>query len=360
VNSESIIIFCFQACLCSYLGGAILSLVLVRWQKAANLIGFSCAVLGGLVGCVASILVLNRSIFPSLLVWPFQMPLFTFSIHLDALAGFFVLVISLLGLAISIYSLGYAAQYYGIKNVGALGAFYNLLLLSNTLVFCAGNAVFFLITWEMMSLFAYLLVSFEHEQPKTRQAGILFFIMSHIGTGCLAIGFLLLFKAAGTFNFGSFHRIGPQLSSLELNAAFLLFLAGFGVKAGIIPLHIWLPEAHPVAPTNVSALMSGVLIKSGIYGLARVLFDFLGTPPVWWGVTVLLLGSVSALLGVLYALVEHDLKRLLAFHSIENIGIILMGLGSSLVFLSFDHPVLAALALIAGLYHTLNHGCCKP
>src|SRR5262249_28737742 len=136
-------------------------------------------------------------------------------------------------------------------------------------------------------------------------------------------------------------------------------LFGFGVKAGIIPLHIWLPEAHPVAPSNVSALLSGVLIKTGIYGMTRVFFDFLGTPPNWWGVTVLTLGTISAVLGVLYALMQHDLKRLLAYHSIENIGIILMGLGASLMFLHTHHPVLAALALIAGLYHTINHAIFK-
>ena len=143
------------------------------------------------------------------------------------------------------------------------------------------------------------------------------------------------------------------------DAAFLLFLFGFGVKAGIVPLHIWLPEAHPVAPSNASALLSGVMIKTGIYGLTRVLFDFLGTPPNWWGVTILTVGTISAVLGVLYALMEHDLKRLLAYHSIENIGIILMGLGASLMFLHTHHPVLATLALIAGLYHTINHAIFK-
>src|SRR5665647_210187 len=136
------------------------------------------------------------------------------------------------------------------------------------------------------------------------------------------------------------------------DAAFLLFLVGFGIKAGIVPFHIWLPAAHPVAPSNVSALMSGVLIKTGIYGFVRVGFDFLGTPPLWWGVTVLTVGTVSAVLGVLYALMEHDLKRLLAYHSIENIGIILMGLGAALMFLTTSHPLLATLGLIAGLYHT--------
>jgi hydrogenase-4 component B len=145
----------------------------------------------------------------------------------------------------------------------------------------------------------------------------------------------------------------------ERNAAFVLFLIGFGIKAGIVPLHIWLPAAHPVAPSNVSAFLSGMLIKTGIYGLARVWFDFLGAPPLWWGVTVLIIGTASALLGVLYALMEHDLKRLLAYHSIENIGIILIGFGAALLFQTAHQPALAALALIAGLYHTLNHATFK-
>jgi hydrogenase-4 component B len=215
-----------------------------------------------------------------------------------------------------------------------------------------------------MALTAYCLVSFEHEKTETRNAGVLFFIMSHIGTGCLILGFLLLFQAAGgqspgDYSFDTFRALGATMSPGRRDAAFLLFLFGFGVKAGIVPLHIWLPEAHPVAPSNVSALLSGVIIKTGIYGLTRVLFDFMGTPPNWWGVTVLTIGTISAVLGVLYALMEHDLKRLLAYHSIENIGIILMGLGAALMFLHTNHPVLAALALIAGLYHTINHAVFK-
>ena len=158
-----------------------------------------------------------------------------------------------------------------------------------------------------------------------------------------------MFQASGGYGFDGFHALGNTMSPGKRDAAFLLFLVGFGVKAGIVPLHIWLPAAHPVAPSNVSALMSGVIIKTGIYGMTRVFFDFLGTPPNWWGVTVLTIGTISAVLGVLYALMEHDLKRLLAYHSIENIGIILMGLGASLMFLHTGHPVLASLALIAGL-----------
>ena len=153
-----------------------------------------------------------------------------------------------------------------------LGAFFNLLLLATTLVFLADNAFFFLIAWEIMALSAYCLVSFEHEHEETRNAGVLYFVMSHIGTGCLILGFLLLFQASGSYDFDSFHALGDKMPAGQRNVVFLLFLFGFGVKAGMVPLHIWLPVAHPVAPSNVSALMSGVLIKTGIYGIdARVL-----------------------------------------------------------------------------------------
>src|ERR1022692_2747940 len=333
----------------------------------ANLFGFGCAMVAACFGIGAGVLGLiagpgdARAAFE---LWPSLIPYLKLTVKLDPLGAFFVLIVSVLGLALSVYSFGYVRGFYGRKSVGVLAAFYNALLMATTLVFTASNAFFFLIAWEIMALTAYCLVSFEHEKSETRSAGVLFFIMSHIGTGCLILGFLLLFQAAGgqspgDYSFDTFRTLGEKLSPGRRDAAFLLFLFGFGVKAGIVPLHIWLPEAHPVAPSNVSALLSGVIIKTGIYGLTRVLFDFLGTPPNWWGVTVLTIGTISAVLGVLYALMEHDLKRLLAYHSIENIGIILMGLGAALMFLHANLPVLAALALIAGLYHTINHAIFK-
>ena len=348
--------------LCGYVIGAVGALVFMRREKLANVFSFGMASLSALGGLLAALAYLSAG--PDAAVsktelLPSFIPYIQFTVRLDPLGAFFLLIVSLLGLALSIYSLGYARGFYGRKNVGVLGAFFNLLLLATTVVFLAGNAFFFLIAWEIMALTAYCLVSFEHEKVETRNAGVLFFVMSHIGTGCLILGFLLLFQASGSYDFDGFHLLGDTMSPGKRDAAFLLFLVGFGVKAGIVPLHIWLPAAHPVAPSNVSALMSGVMIKTGIYGLTRVLFDFLGTPPNWWGVTVLSLGTISAVLGVLYALMEHDLKRLLAYHSIENIGIILMGLGASLMFLHSGHPVLASLALIAGLYHTINHAVFK-
>jgi hydrogenase-4 component B len=356
-----------QIALCVYAAGAVGSLLALRHEKIANLFGFGCSMVAACFGIGAALLGLTsgpgdaRAAFQ---LWPSLIPYLQLTVKLDPLGAFFVLIVSFLALALSVYSFGYVRGFYGRKSVGVLAAFFNTLLLATTLVFTASNAFFFLIAWEIMALTAYCLVSFEHEKSETRSAGVLFFIMSHIGTGCLILGFLLLFQAAGgqspgDYSFDTFRALGEKLSPGRRDAAFLLFLFGFGVKAGIVPLHIWLPEAHPVAPSNVSALLSGVIIKTGIYGLTRVLFDFLGTPPNWWGVTVLTIGTISAVLGVLYALMEHDLKRLLAYHSIENIGIILMGLGAALMFLHTNHPVLATLALIAGLYHTINHAIFK-
>ncbi len=356
-----------QIALCAYAVGVAGSLLVLRYEKLANLVGFGCSAIAACFGIGAALLGLTAGPgdgWAAFELWPSLIPYLKLTVKLDPLSAFFLLIVSFLALALSLYSFGYVRGFYGRKCVGVLASFYNALLLATTLVFTASNAFFFLLAWEIMALTAYCLVSFEHEKAETRNAGVLYFIMSHVGTGCLILGFLLLFQAAGgqspgDYSFDTFRLLGEKMSPGRRDAAFLLFLFGFGVKAGIVPLHIWLPEAHPVAPSNVSALLSGVLIKTGIYGLTRVLFDFLGTPPNWWGVTVLTIGTVSAVLGVLYALMEHDLKRLLAYHSIENIGIILMGLGASLMFLHTNHPVLATLALIAGLYHTINHAIFK-
>ena len=350
------------ASLCGYVGGAVAGLLFLRREKLANACSFGAGALAALSGLLAALVHLARgpgTAAPQIELLPSLIPYIKFSVRLDALSAFFLLIVSLLGFALSAYSLGYAKGFFGRKNVGVLGAFFNALLLSTTLVFVADNIWLFLIAWELTALTAYCLVSFEHEKPETRQAGVLYFIMSHIDAGCVILAFLLLFQASGDYGFDSLHDLGARMPPGKRNAAFVLFLLGFGIKSGIVPLHIWLPAAHPVAPSNVSALLSGVLIKTGIYGLTRVCFDFLGAPPLWWGVTVLVIGTLSAVLGVLYALMEHDLKRLLAYHSIENIGIILIGLGAGLMFLHSGHPLLASLALMAGLYHTVNHATFK-
>ncbi len=320
--------------------------------------GFGTALLGSIFGCFLSLSVLSTGTVFHVDLQP-TLPFGPLSVNVDALAAFFLGVISLLGAVVSMYSIGYSGEYAGRKSLSLLVVLYNLFLLSMSLVVIAGNAVLFLIVWELMSLTTFFLINFEHEQRASRRAAILYIVMTHIGTAFLIVMFLLLAGAAHSFDFQSFRASSAQIPSSTQTWIFLCALIGFGIKSGVIPLHIWLPEAHPAAPSNVSALMSGVMIKTGIYGMVRVFFDFLAPGPAWWGIVVLAIAVASAVLGVLYALMEHDLKRLLAFHSIENIGIILMGVGAAMLFMSYGQTALAAVALIAGLYHVLDHAMFK-
>ncbi len=286
-------------------------------------------------------------------------PLTGVALRLDGLSAFFLVVIGLVGCAASIYAFGYSAQYVGRYSLRLVGVMFNLLLLALSLQVMADNALTFLVLWEAISLTAYCLVLTEHDQRGTIRAGVWYLAMTHAGFAALIAMFLLLSGADLTSSFASMRAGAASLSPASKSAVFLLALFGFGAKAGIIPLHVWLPMAHPVAPSHVSAILSGVVIKMGIYGLVRVLLDLMGGGPPWWGGIVLGVGAVSALLGVLYALMEHDLKRLLAYHSVENIGIILIGVGAGLIFHSYGLMTLAALGFISGLYHTINHATFK-
>jgi hydrogenase-4 component B len=279
--------------------------------------------------------------------------------HLDGLSAFFLIIVGLLGLAVAIYGFGYSASYEGRYSLRMLGAMLNTMLLSLSVQVVADNALTFLISWELMSLSAYWLTLTEHDGAGTVRAAVWYIAMTHAGFAALAPMFLLMSGSDLTTSFAGMRANAAALSPAARNVVFLLALFGFGSKAGIVPLHVWLPMAHPVAPSHVSALMSGVVIKMGIYGLVRVALDLLGGGPVWWGGAVLGVGAVSALLGVLYALMEHDLKRLLAYHSVENIGIILIGVGAGLIFHSYGLMPLAALGFIGGLYHTINHATFK-
>jgi hydrogenase-4 component B len=222
----------------------------------------------------------------------------------------------------------------------------------------AGNVLTFLMMWEAMSLTSYFLVITENREESTLRAGNWYAGMTHVGLVLLLAAFVLMTNG-GSGSFADIRTHSVNFPSALRNAVFVLAFLGFGSKAGIVPLHVWLPRAHPAAPSHISALMSGVMIKLGVYGLLRVVLDLLGGGPVWWGSLVLGFGVISALLGVLYALMEHDLKRLLAYHSVENIGIILIGIGAGLIFHSYGLMSLAALGLIGGLYHTLNHASFK-
>lgn len=348
----------YYAILAVFAAGAIGALLLAGHNRAANYWGHGLALAGSLAGLIFSGAVLLGDTLP--VFGPgTSFPLISLTFSLDRLAAFFMLVISLVAALCSIYAFSYVRHYYGRYSIGVLGFFYNCFIASMVLVVSAHNALFFLIVWEIMSLASYFLVIYEHREESSIRAGSLYFIMTHAGTAFIIISFLLMYRESGSFDFDAVRAGLAGASPLTLGAIFIAALVGFGVKAGIIPLHIWLPGAHPAAPSHVSALMSGVMIKTGIYMLIRISLDILPGAQTWWGLLILAIGALSALLGVLYALSEHDLKRLLAYHSIENIGIILLGLGSALVFSSQGQESLAALGLAAALFHTLNHATFK-
>ncbi len=291
------------------------------------------------------------------------LPDLPFHLRLDPLSGFFLTLIGALGFIVSIYSIGYVKGFIGHRPVTSLAIFYSLFLAGMFMVVLADDAFFFLISWEVMAAASYFLVMFEDERTENRRAAFLYIVIAHIGAIAILLSFgLMAGFASGFESFNGYTFDAMRHASFPPHwAALTFFLAffGFAAKAGVIPLHVWLPEAHPVAPSNVSALMSGIMLKTAIYGIIRVAFDLIRDFPWWWGAVVLILGLVSALLGILFALQQQDLKKLLAYSSVENIGIILVGIGLSMTFASFHSPVLSALALTAGLYHTFNHAMFK-
>ncbi len=291
--------------------------------------------------------------------WQGSLPVGPLRFAADRFSALFIFIISFLSFAASIFAIGYTREYQGKRNIALLGFFYHAFILAMLFVVTVQNAFYFLLFWELMSLASYFLVIFEHEKPGARSAGTLYLIMTHIGTAFIGTAFWLLFMHSGSFLFQTFRESAGTLSPALKSVIFFAALIGFGTKAGVIPLHVWLPQAHPQAPSHVSALMSGVMIKMAVYGLLVFLFKFLGEIPGWWGHVVLGVAILSTLFGILYALMENDLKRLLAFSSIENIGIILLGVGMALVFSSANQPLYGCFALIAALYHVINHAMFK-
>jgi len=338
--------------------GAIGSLIFAKKDWLANLWGNGLAILASVSGLVAAVKVL---FFGESFTYVINstLPNLSFSFMVDKLSAFFIFIISLIALLASIYGLSYVKHFYKKYNLGVLGFFYNIFLAGMLFVVSAHNGFFFLIVWEVMSLASYFLVIFENKEKNNIKAGSLYFIMTHVGTAFIMLAFLLLYKTIGSLDFNVIKENIGHMSLLSKNLVFIFSLIGFGIKAGIIPFHIWLPSAHPAAPTHVSALMSGVMIKTGIYMFIRLFVEILSGTELWWGVLILIIGIFSSLLGVLYALTEHDIKRLLAFHSIENIGIILLGVGSAMIFLSLNLKTMATLSLVAALFHTLNHATFK-
>lgn len=341
---------------------ALLAPSLKNRQRLLINVSFMTASAASLLGIAGGVWAVGGG-FTNKLIMPLGLPDLPFHLRIDPLAGFFITVICLLSFFVSVYSIGYIKGYLGRRPVTRLVIFYNLFLAGMLMVVLADDALFFLISWEVMAAASYFLVMFEDERIENRRAAFLYMIVAHVGAIAILLSFGVMaglatgFESFNGYTFDAMRQV--ELPVTWATAAFLLAFFGFAAKAGVVPLHVWLPEAHPVAPSNVSALMSGVMLKTAIYGMVRVTFDLIGTYPWWWGAIVLIFGLISAVMGVLYALMQHDLKRLLAYHSVENIGIILIGLGLSMIFTSFNIPMLAALALIAGLYHTMNHAVFK-
>jgi len=292
------------------------------------------------------------------LVLPLGLPDLPFHLRVDPLAAFFLLLLGIGSFGIGVHASGYFRDETPAR-LRLLCLQYHVFLASMAFVIVADDAYLFMVAWESMALSSYFLVTTDHRLEPIRRAGFLYVLIAHIGAIALLLCFGVLHGGGdiGQYRFDALRA--AELSPAWKAIAFGLAFVGFGAKAGVLPLHAWLPEAHPAAPSPVSALMSGVMLKTAIYGLVRVGFDLIGGVQWQWGLAVSILGALTALFGILYALQQTDLKRLLAYSSIENIGIVLIGLGLAMVFFGTGHPGAGALALIAALYHTLNHAVYK-
>jgi len=288
------------------------------------------------------------------LTLPIGLPWLGAHFRLDALAAFFLAVVNLGGATASLFGMGYGRHE---ETPGRVLPFFPAFLAGMNLVVLADDAFTFLLTWEFMSLSSWALVMAHHRRTGNAAAGYLYLVMASFGTLALLLAFGLLAGPAGGYAFEAIRSAPPAAGVAAVVLA--LALIGAGSKAGLVPLHVWLPLAHPAAPSHVSALMSGVMTKVAVYGFVRIVFDLLGAPTWWAGALVALLGSVTAVMGVLHALMEHDLKRLLAYHTVENIGIIFIGLGLALAFEANEMRAAAALALTAALFHVFNHSVFK-
>jgi hydrogenase-4 component B len=353
-------ILLFEIIIVLYVAGSLLGLF-SRNAKFTKLLTFVPAMIASFFTIIFSICIIGEK--PLQLITLNILPFINLEIFVDGIAAFFLLIIGIVSFAVSFYSIGYSKEYDAKKRTSVFGFLFNIFILSMVLVVASNNSFFFLIFWELMSLTSFFLVIYDHDKEENIKSGMTYLIMTHFGTAFIFASFLLGYVQTGSFSFDAFRDSSSPFPFLTKNFIFLFAFIGFGIKAGIVPLHIWLPQAHPSAPSNVSALMSAVMIKIGIYGIVRTVFDLSGfglSPDYsWWGLLMIVAGTVSAIIGVLYAVIEHDIKRALAFHSIENIGIILIGLGLSVVFASFNLTTLSTLALVASMYHTINHAVFK-
>lgn len=309
--------------------------------------------LGALIGLVVGatgLCFLGDS--PETAVLVIGLPDLPFHLRLDNLTAVFALLLGFASAGISVFAAGYFRKGEGTAP-GLLCLEYHLFLASMLMVLLADDAYAFMVAWESMALSSFFLVTTDHRHGEIRRAGYLYLLLAHLGAISILLSFGVMTSGSGDYSFAGMRA--QELSPFWASIAYLLALVGFGAKAGLVPMHVWLPEAHPAAPSPVSAMMSGVMLKTAIYGLLRVSFDLVGEPLWWWGVVALGVGLVTALFGVLYSTVQSDMKRLLAYSSIENIGLIAVGVGLTLTFHAYGMEALAALAMTAVLYHCLAH-----
>lgn len=321
-------------------------------KNIAVLSGVS-ASLCGLIG--AGAVLINNEIF-SYSGW-IIISILNIGVKIDNLAAFFLLIVNFLSLINFIFSQGYLkGQNY--KNVVMLSLL-NLFSLSLSGVILADNSLLFLLFWEMMALISFVLIMFEHQSTNAKLNSYIYLVITHLGTAFITCAFLLLYLKTGSINFADYKNLGQTLDGLTLNILFICALIGFGAKLGIFPLHVWLPRAYGLGPINVIALMASVMIKTAVYGLCRFYFDFLGNSFLWWGFFLVASGIISALYGILLAVLQNNIKRFLAYSSAENMGIILISMGLALIFKHFDQTALAALAFFTVLFHSFNHALFK-
>jgi hydrogenase-4 component B len=340
-------------CASGLLGIAAIGIVAAR-RPFGSIVVYSASLLASLVGLLAALWHLLTGATPETLNIAIGLPGIGANFRLDALSSFFLVVVNLGGAAASLYGLG-----YGRHEVSPLRVlpYFPAYLAGMNLVVLADDAFSFLVSWEFMSLSSWALVMANHRAPENARAGFVYLVMASFGTLALLLAFGLLAGPEGGYAFASMRAHHPD--AFVGACALLLALVGAGSKAGLVPLHVWLPLAHPAAPSHVSALMSGVMTKVAVYGFIRIVFDLIGEP-VWWSSLIVLgLAAVTAVVGILYALMQNDLKRLLAYSTVENIGIIFIGVGMALAFRANHMNVPAALALTAALFHVLNHSIFK-
>lgn len=330
-----------------------MSLVSSRSPRLATGLGAGSAAVGCLVGLWPAFKgLLGHGVMSFRMPW--AVPYGEFYVRIDSLSAFFLIPVFGLSALAAVYGGSYLLAYRDRKMLGTSWFFFNLFVAAMALVVVARQAVLFMVAWEVMSISAFVLVTFEHEKRDVRVAGWIYLVASHLGAALLLAVFLLLGHTSGSLDFDSFSVPGATASVVIM----LLALAGFGIKAGMVPLHVWLPVAHPAAPSHVSALMSGVMIKLGLYGLLRVMM-FMGPPAAWWGPLLVMIGLAGAVAGISSALFQRDLKRVLAYSSIENMGLIILALGLGLWGLTSNHPVVAALGLSGAFLHIWNHSLMK-